>query len=167
MSRFGYDGDETWNEGRQAMWDHSQQQALRSKRGLKMLREVEVALSALPGKRLVSGVLANQQGEVCAVGAWAKARLESGNTLQAYGKEVQSLERLAELDEYQEGNAWDTAEFGRANGLGLCIAWVLAYQNDETAERFTPEQRYEHVLGWVRQQIAANPHAQAEKAVTL
>lgn len=60
-----------------------------------------------------------------------------------------------ELDEDWTEGAEDleTAEVGKSVGLAFCLAWHLGYLNDETWCSDTDEERYEHVLEWVRKRI--------------
>jgi len=60
-----------------------------------------------------------------------------------------------ELDEdwHEGGDDLETAEVGKSVGLAFCLAWHLGYLNDETWYGDTDEERYEHVLAWVRKRI--------------
>lgn len=67
MSRSGYsDGCYGWDLIR---WRGAVKKAIRGKRGQAFLREMLVALDALPEKKLVAGHLATPAGEVCAIGS--------------------------------------------------------------------------------------------------
>ena len=72
MSRSGYsdecDGSEL------AMWRGVVASATRGKRGQRFFRDLAAALDAMPIKRLVSGTLETDEGEVCALGCLAKAK---------------------------------------------------------------------------------------------
>lgn len=49
-------------------------------------------------------------------------------------------------------------------GIAYTLAWELAYLNDETFRRMTPEERYEAVLGWVNALLDRAEHAPAKVA---
>lgn len=142
-SRFDYDGD----EGAMpiALWQANVRRAIAGKRGQKALRDVETALLALPSKRLLSGELVDHQaGEVCVVGALGIQReMRAGKTF------AEAIEELPYVD-----NDFETAEYGTTLGLTMTLAWRLAEVNDERFGHKTPEERYEAVLGWVRDQLA-------------
>lgn len=160
MSRFDACEDSDWSESQQHLWDQAVRSTLRGKRGLKVLQEVEAALVALPEPRLISGQMADAQGCTCAVGAWAKARLEQGQPVKSgYGN--RAVTTVADLMEEGE-DCYETAEFGKVNGLGYALAWSVAQENDDDRCRETPEQRHVRVLAWVRRNIAANPYYAAK-----
>lgn len=72
MSRSGYSDDlDPLELGR---WRAQVASAIRGKRGQRMLRDLRVALDALPDRRLVSNSLLTTGGEMCAIGAVAAAR---------------------------------------------------------------------------------------------
>jgi hypothetical protein len=51
----------------------------------------------------------------------------------------------------------ETAELGQQAGLAYTLAWELAYRNDETYRRMTPEERYTAFLEWIDKQLEAVP----------
>lgn len=59
------------------------------------------------------------------------------------------------LDEDWSEGAEDleTAAVGKNAGIAFCMAWHLGYLNDETWYADTDEERYEHLLAWVRKRI--------------
>jgi len=46
-----------------------------------------------------------------------------------------------------------TASVGKKAGMTYSLAWRIGYLNDEDFAGLTPEQRYERVLAWVREQL--------------
>lgn len=165
MSRFGYleDGEPDYpNAG--DLWDATVRNTLRGRKALPFLRELEAALLALPEPKLIEGALARTDGACCALGAWGKARLDAGGTLHhvwSEGPEIRTFAQLATLGEATADESLWTEEFGVLNGMLRPLAWMIAYQNDEGGAA-TDEERYAHVLRWVRQAIAENPHGREE-----
>lgn len=47
----------------------------------------------------------------------------------------------------------ETAQVGKSVGIAFCLAWYLGYLNDETWYNDTDEERYDHLLEWVRKRI--------------
>jgi hypothetical protein len=145
MSRFDdgdYDTDD-YGELRMYGWENATNRAFNGKRGLVVLQEMERALLALPQPRLIANYVAHE-GEVCAVGAFAKYK----------GVDLAEFEALDE----DEADSNDTANLGIRAGMQRTIAWTLAHMNDEVCSRKTPEERFEYVLGYVRSMILQNPH---------
>src|SRR4051812_19002978 len=72
MSRSGYNEDcEQWSVIR---WRGQVAAAIRGKRGQRLLLDIVKALDAMPDKRLVTGELVREDGEVCTLGAVAVRR---------------------------------------------------------------------------------------------
>jgi hypothetical protein len=112
MSRSGYSDD--FDSQLLNIYRANVSRALGGKRGQKMLRELLVALDAMPVKRLIDGHL-EDDGEVCALGALAKSRgMETGH--------------LDPSDHKMLGNLFDVAP---------CVAAEIEYENDEEGERWT------------------------------
>jgi hypothetical protein len=138
MSRSDYTDD--LNEACLNVWRGAVASALRGKRGQRLLRELLAALDAMPSKRLISGELVQDDGDVCALGAVG----------QRLGLPIAGLDP----DEYDVV----AKTFGVAQAMVREIAWV----NDEAHEwtmdagtwrRVTPEERWTRVRAWVVEQI--------------
>lgn len=141
MSRYDGDNYES-DESQMALFRANVDRASRGKRGQAFFLEFEQILLAMPNKRLASGVIADESGEVCAIGAYARAK--NPETLTNY------------IDKgYESFSLWDTATLGAKCGMAKCLAWEVAYVNDETFEKCTPEERHAKMLAWVRTQIVA------------
>ena len=114
-------------------FEHNARRAAEGKKGQAVLRELRDALRALPHKRLIAGDwLDVETGDVCALGALAKARGVAASEMP---------------DEYEDG-----AEAARdLLGIVYPLAFTIIEANDEA--RVTPEQRYELVLEWVERRI--------------
>lgn len=133
MSRSGYseDYDEQFpNAG--WLWMRAVENAVKGKRGQAFLRELSEALEALPNKRLIEGEL-ERDGEVCAIGSVGVRR----------GIEMRKLD----MD--------DTRAIGKAFRIPPALVAEIESTNDDdfSYRHETPEQRYERVLKWVREQI--------------
>jgi len=162
--RIGYSEDEDY-PGQFELWQANCRRSLHGRAGQEALRRLEVALLALPEKRLIADALQNAEGEVCALGAMA---LHEGVAMPR--------------DEFADGEVYgteDMEEFGE-NELGIprLVAWKIVELNDEQlggmtlitnegpyrwpSEKpkgwipITPESRYEQVLAWVRRHLDQN-----------
>lgn len=175
MSRVGDGGD--WDEqfpNEWAFWERRRQQVLSSRAGYKALSDLRAALLALPEKRLIARALSTvgkesalendrwgearelltEQGEgVCAVGAYAwYQRVKAGADPR------EAMAALPLLPDY-DSNAWETVLAGRDAGLQETLAWIVVDANDEQFAGLTPEERYEAVLRWIDETLAAYPEA--------
>ena len=144
MSRSGYSEDlDQWALIR---WRGAVASAMKGKRGQALLKEMEAALLALPEKRLCVGWTNSADGEVCALGSVAlKRKMDAGK---------HRVDAMAKLErEFNEDVGAD--EVGGEFGIADAMAQEIAYVNDEQGPyNCTPEQRYEFVLAWVRENIA-------------
>jgi hypothetical protein len=128
MSRSGYvDAWGPWSN----LWRGAIASAFRGKRGQAFLREMLVALDAMPEKALVDSAL-EEGGSVCAIGAVGKAR----------GLDMSKVDP----DDY------DTVA-GKF-GIATSMAREIAYENDEGAwDIETPEQRWVRMRTWIVKEI--------------
>jgi hypothetical protein len=150
MSRFGYDYDEGY-PGQWELWEANARRAFAGRKGQAALRDMRDALLALPDKVLISGRVANEYGQACAVGVLIAARRErKGENRDAV---LAELARLVDEDDGGYGGDVETAQAGKQVGLSFVLAWELAAMNDETFGHLTPEQRYEQVLAWLDKKI--------------
>lgn len=164
--RIGYSEDEEY-PGQFNLWQANCARSLAGRGGQAALRELEVALLALPEKRLIANKLQSPEGEVCALGALAKYK----------GREMApAAENENDWDEF--GQDEEMEEFGVSLGMPRLVAWKVVCLNDVEldgstlvihqgpyrwpAERphayvpVTPEVRYEKVLAWVRKQLTGS-----------
>jgi hypothetical protein len=91
-------------------------------------------------------------------GNWG-ARVDKGRSQRFYG--TMPLEDIKALEVPSAPQAhlylWclsQTAGLGQQAGLTYTLAWELAYRNDETYERMTPEERYTAFLAWIDRELA-------------
>ena len=128
MTRINYSDEEDF-DGQFGLWQANCERSLRGKKGQRELRELRMALLALPEKRLIHGTLVSEAGEVCAIGAYGKYK---GIDLSTFDPEDES------------------DAVGIAGGMPPLVAWKVVELNDELLpSSMTPEQRYEAVLQWV------------------
>jgi len=143
MGRSGY--VERCNDWEWICWRGAVRAAMRGKRGLAFLRELESALVALPRQRLIQGELCSEENgnvDVCAIGSVLLARrLKAGESPSAAAKAIRVL------DPYDAGVIADEA------GIARAMACELAELNDEGGGGETDEQRYERILRYVRAEI--------------
>lgn len=160
MSRYDCDGDGDGPEYNNA-WDLQEQaglNALRGKRGQAVLKELEVALLALPEKKLLHGKL-SREGGVCAIGALAlKRRMEAGEARDAALKWMEEQVDPEDCEEWGE----QTAYFAKKHlGVVKALAYKISFENDEGRGEYnhghkeTDEERWARVLKWVRSQIVS------------
>jgi hypothetical protein len=127
MSRSGYSDDcEGWDLIR---WRGAVASAIRGERGQAFLREMIVALDALPQKRLTENAL-EHDGEVCAMGAVG-------------------LKRGIDMNEI---DATDRHSVASAFGISPALAAEIAYENDEYW-RDTPENRWQRMRKWAESHL--------------
>lgn len=139
MSRSGYTDD--YDGGALNLWRANVDRAIAGKRGQAFLREMAVALDAMPVKELVADEVVRDSEHVCAMGAVALAR----------GLDV------SELDPDDSDTV--AAKFGIARAL----ACEIAYENDEHRRLYeraadgswkrppdeTPAERWQRMRKWV------------------
>ena len=130
--RINYSHEENY-PGQFELWQANCERSLRGKHGQLELRELRAALLALPDKRLIHELLEDEEGGVCAIGAYGKHK---GIDLSKF--DVDS----------------DTDEVGIAGGMPALVAWKVVEMNDlEFDGSVTPEQRYEKMLAWVESKL--------------
>lgn len=161
--RIGHSEDEDY-PGQFELWQANCRRSLKGKAGQAALRELEAALLALPDKRLIANKMIDREGDVCAIGALAKHK----------GRDL-----LAEPNVYEDGEFdgdGEMEEIGMELGMPRLVAWKVVAKNDIEIDGYyetlpgparwygdrpqvyvpvTPEARYEKMLAWVRQQLAA------------
>ena len=142
MNRSGYidDCDDELETGR---WRAQVASAIRGKRGQTFLRDLAVALDAMPVKELIAEELITEDGDVCAIGAVCKHR----------GLNVSNIDPE------------DPESVGKAVGIAYQLAAEIAYQNDEQGDRYeyvkgrcevvseSPAERWTRMRTWVGEQI--------------
>jgi len=129
MSRSNY-SDELYDK-EVNHWRRKVNRAIRSKRGQKFLAELAAALDAMPNRRLITGTLATEAGECCALGAVCLARGIDADEIPQY----------------------DPKAVGNALGISEAMAAEIAYLNDEDFDSETPQQRWSSMREWVAKQI--------------
>lgn len=161
--RISYSDDEDY-PGQFNLWQANCRRSLQGKVGQTELRELEAALLALPEKRLIHGALTNDEGDVCAIGAYARHK---GVDLSKFDPEYES------------------DDVGIAAGMPRLVAWSVVALNDLQIDgyyryaegpslepyrsysehrgvwtyfEYTPEERYEKVLAWVRGKLVGETH---------
>lgn len=131
MSRSGYsedcDGPELY------LWMGAVQKAINGKRGQALLHDMAKALDSMPAKRLIANELINKNGEVCALGAVAKARCLN----------VESV------------NPEDSELIAQMFNISNALAKEIVFENDnEFYDRGeTPEHRWQRVRNWVSKNL--------------
>jgi hypothetical protein len=153
MSRIG-DCDDYYEEypNQQYLQQQAAVNAIRGKRGQKLLRELEQALLALPEKRLIAGSFCDGK-EVCAGGALALYR----EVLKGRRREEVLAELASRRPSYEdgyEGILFVRDQIGCVESLAAAIVWENdGYGDYLRADCRTPEGRYNHVLEWVRRHL--------------
>lgn len=143
MSRISYSEEEDF-PGQFGLWQANCRRSLRGKQGQEELRVLRDALLALPEKRLVQDYLETEDGEVCAIGAYAKYK-------------------GMDLTKFHPEDATD--EVGIAGGMPALVAWKVVQMNDMEFGRYsyaqtereliTAERRYALMLAWVESNLVA------------
>jgi hypothetical protein len=125
MNRSGYSDD--IDPAALNLWSGAVYRAINGRRGQAMLREMIAALDALPEKRLAANAFTNEAGEVCALGAVARAR---GTDLTMF-----NLENDKDL-EY-----WQVKELATVLGVAHAFAAEVMFENDEGVQSHVYEKR--------------------------
>lgn len=133
--RISYSDEENW-PGQFELWQANCSRSLRGRSGQEELRQLRDALLALSDKRLIHGSLVDADGEVCAIGAYAKHK----------GLDLQDFDPEDETD-----------EVGIRAGMPSLVAWKVVEMNDMQFDHLTPEERYKRMLGWVEAQLTSHP----------
>ena len=135
MSRSGYSDDlDNWA---MIKWRGQVASAIRGARGQAFFRDLIAALESLPAKRLISGALKEENGEVCALGAVGARR----------GIAIEALD-----PEDHEGIA---ERINIAHQLAQEVAHVN--DNDWHWAQETSEDRWERVYAWAKEQLKVSP----------
>lgn len=127
MSRIDWT-DEEDRPGQFALWQANCLRSLQGKQGREELQVLRAALLALPDKRLIYGSLVDEDGEVCAIGAYARHK---GLDLQKFDPEDA------------------TDDVGIEAGMPKLAAWKVVEMNDVEFDHLTPERRYVKMLEWI------------------
>lgn len=153
-SRFNQDGDYDATLPYE-MWERSVQNAAGGRKGQKMIAELLIALLEMPERKLSSGLLADpRDGSVCSIGAMVvkrKADEEGLGWKEAQAKiaaDAPIHETKYGVDIDQEEECRVTVEWGVKLGFARCLAWQIAYENDETLYGFNPTSRWRRVVEW-------------------
>jgi hypothetical protein len=132
MSRISYSDEEDY-PGQFELWQGNCRRSLKGRQGQSELVVLRDALLALPDKRLIHGLLVDEEGAVCAIGAYADHK---GMDLGMFDPED------------------STDEVGIQAGMPSLVAWKVVEMNDMQFRHMTPEQRYTRMLEWVERQIS-------------
>ena len=132
MSRAGYSDDiDPWPLIR---WRGQVASAIRGKRGQSFLRELIVALDALPDKRLIAHELQHDEN-VCAIGSVGRLR---GIDMGALDPE-------------------DPDTLAGVFGIAQQLVREIEYMNDEATWNDTPENRWTRIRAWAVSNLVGAP----------
>ena len=109
------------------LWRQAVHIATYSKRGQVFLKELLIALDALPRKELITSVLQDESGAVCAVGSVGRLR-------------GLSIEENTECDRYEISQLFDIAP---------ALAAEIMFVNDDWYGHVDPATRYIKMRSWV------------------
>ena len=131
MSRSGY--GESWDDDNwQYLYRAIVDRAIAGKRGQAFLKELLIALDAMPVKELIAEELINERGQCCTIGVVCKARAIDTSKIDCYQPE----------------------EVGNAVGIARSMAAEIAYMNDDRySHNETPAQRWTRMRQWVSNHI--------------
>lgn len=111
-------------------WHATFQRTIRSKRGQKLLRELEAVLLAVPGHQLAKDQIVTYGGRACLVGEYVIAK----HTKKAGIDRDSAVVDLLQEDYAEWTSVQRTAELGRRFGIPWTLAWELAWANDLTVQ---------------------------------
>lgn len=130
MSRSGYTDD--LDQGTLNLYRGLVTRTIRSKRGQAFLRELAVAMDAMPEKALIVSELIDSRGQCCTIGVVCKSR-----GVDVVGIDVDEPEQVA-----------------KAVGIAKQMAAEIEYENDEGCwGKETPEERWQRMRRWVEKHI--------------
>ena len=133
------DGAPPWE-----FWAQAVANATKGKRGQAFLRELRKALLAMPDKRLIAGDMITPTGEVCALGQFAVYKGKAAELRQSFIFQNEGEEYTEEEDLSESAN-WVAYRFN----VPTCLAFDVAYANDEEFHYDTPEARWRLMLQWI------------------
>ena len=139
--RVDYSEEENY-PGQFELWQANCRRSRQGKRGQAALRELEAALVAMPVKRIHQDVFVEPSGETCAIGS-----------LMLHRKIAEGMPREQAVAECARLDPMDTEEYGVSLGLPRLVSWSVAVENDDEYENKTPEERYRHMLAWIRKSL--------------
>jgi hypothetical protein len=100
-------------------------------------------------ERLAEEIREHGEG-VCAMGAYLWYQ-----KVKAGVDPAEAFDALPTVFDSEGGDPLhETAELGRDAGLTFTLAYELAYRNDETYERMTPEERHAAFVAWIDAELA-------------
>lgn len=132
MSRSGY-SDDYDNEWSLIRWRGAVKSAIRGRRGQAFLKEMLLALDAMPNKRLIEGDL-ETDGEVCSLGSVGVKR----------GIDMSKID------------IYDRSAVANTFGISQALAAEIMYVNDEEVGYWSKEKseaRWQRVREWVVRKI--------------
>jgi hypothetical protein len=134
MGRSGYTDDYDDETNCLGLYRANVDRAIGGKRGQAFLREMAIALDAMPVKELVADEIVRDESHVCAIGSVAVAR----------GIDV------SDLDEY------DAEAIGKTFGIAQAMAREIAFVNDDDfgSKKETPAERWTRVRAWVSEHLS-------------
>jgi hypothetical protein len=158
MGRAGYVENDDWDSSIAALgWQPNVRRCLAGKRGQAFLWELYQALEALPRRELITGVLQNSAGGVCALGAVAVARgVEVPSAMTDEDDEHEYMEAMGPLlgiknmlarevmYENDECGRWHFADTGEEIRGG-----INAHEKREVRRYETPAERWQRMREWV------------------
>lgn len=170
MSRSGY-SDDYDEDGTGGLWRGAVQRAINGKRGQAALREIAVALDAMPEKALAAESLVTADGEFCTLGVLGAARGIDLSALdpddpwqvaQAFGiARALAQEIVFENDERDDDYEWVTAE--------VCgpvrphhPEWGQHERSRNVRVSDGPRRRWKRMRAWVDEHLIARAAAQPD-----
>lgn len=126
MSRSGYSEDCEHLQ----LWRNNVERTIASKRGQVFIKDLIIALDAMPVKELIRHDL-ERNGEVCAIGALGIKR----------SVDMKSLDPE------------DPEQVGKAFGISSMLAQEIVYVNDEWRREQSPEERWTRMRRWASEQL--------------
>jgi hypothetical protein len=147
MSRSGYSDDfDPEIPNTVGLYRNAVRRSIKGARGQQLLRRLRDALDAMPAKRLIDGVIKDESGDVCALGA---------------------LDPNAPNDGDSEWDDYCAEKLGKHFGIATALAAEITYVNDEACWQLeTPEQRWKRMRAWVDKQIVPSQAVAKDSAAT-
>jgi hypothetical protein len=139
--------DEEGFAGQFNLWQANCARSVAGRRGQNALRELEAALLALPAPRLIMKKL-DDGVDCCAIGALVRQKRITPQADPDY-----EMELVGEECGLPRMVAWKVVELNDIELTSRWEPWSAEYGGGQWVD-YTPEERYEAVLRWVRGQLA-------------
>ena len=148
--------DDVYDILAQGRFERNQRVVWKSKRGQKVLRELEAALLALPEKKLARDIFCRKKEDelqVCVLGAYALYKGKTVEQMDYLNPEMYEEDGKEYVEHVPYDHWWTGKEISSFSDMATTMGALLVEYNDEIFGNSTPEERYEKMLELIRKRI--------------